>query len=217
MDPKYAEIFNWLMALVLSLSIHEAAHALAAKVQGDPTAENEGRLTLNPIAHIDLIGTIILPVTMMLFSGGMFGWAKPVPVDTRNLRNQRWGYMLVALAGPMSNLVLCTLSVTVIALYVKFAGRPAENDLVMAFAQPMMHINAILAVFNLIPVPPLDGGTIFSSFLPQKLREAYQIYVYPYGMFILLALMLSDSLRFITQLSSAYIGVNWYLISSIIT
>jgi Zn-dependent protease len=216
MDPQIAMAFNWLLALVLSLSCHEWGHAFAAKLQGDDTAEQEGRLTLNPIAHIDIMGTLVLPLVMLLSSGGMLGWAKPVPVNLRKLKNERWGHMLVAAAGPAVNLALCFVFIVFLSLYVAEIGQPSEGDLVMAFAMPMIQLNAILAVFNLIPIAPLDGGTVFPAFLPNSLRTMYDEYVAPYGMFILIALLISGSLGWISQIASTYIGMVSLVVSSVI-
>ncbi len=215
MDPQFAKIFNGLLALVLSLSVHECAHAWAAKLQGDDTAEAEGRLTINPIPHIDVIGTLILPLVMMISGGALFGWAKPVPVDTRNLKNARWGHVVVAAAGPFANLGLAFLFMVILAVYTAYRPNIAENDLVMAIAAPMIRINAILAVFNLLPIAPLDGGTVFPAFLPKKLREIYDSYIAPYGMMILLALMISGSLNWVSQLAHGYIVITMKLLTLI--
>lgn len=208
MPVEYAVIFNWMLALVVSLSCHEFAHALFASMQGDDTAKDEGRMTLNPIAHIDLMGTIVLPLIMLLGSGGILGWAKPVPVNLRNLRNPKWGHVLVAFAGPLANLLLCLAFIIFEVVYKKFGQSLAmQNDLVLAITGPMIRINAILAVFNLLPLAPLDGGTVFSAFLPRGLKDIYDQYVAPNGMFILLALMISGSLHWVSKMSSLYINV----------
>lgn len=208
MDPQIALVFNWILALVLSLSCHEWAHAYIAKRQGDDTAEQEGRLTLNPMAHIDIMGTIVLPLVMILTMGGMLGWAKPVPVDLRRLKNQRWGHMLVAAAGPGANIVLCFLSVFALRAYMAGADSIAKGDLVLAFAEPMIQLNAILAVFNLIPLAPLDGGTVFPALLPDNLRKGYDEYVAPYGMWILIALLISGSLVWVSKIAQFVILVS---------
>ena len=217
MDPQIARTFNWLLALVLSLSVHEWAHAFIAKRQGDPTAENEGRLTLNPIAHIDILGTLILPLIMMVTSGGLLGWAKPVPVNLGNLRNERWGHMLVAAAGPFSNLILCFVFILITNIYVLSTGRPEDGDLFMAIAHPMIQLNAILAVFNMIPLAPLDGGTVFTAFLPENLRKMYDEYIAPYGMFILIGLLVYSSLSWISVLAFGYVEIVSLLVAKMLS
>ena len=216
MDPQIATVFNWLLALVLSLSFHEWGHAYFAKLQGDSTAEDEGRLTLNPLPHIDILGTLVLPVVMMLTSGGMLGWAKPVPVNLRNLRSPKWGHVLVAAAGPLVNLALCFIFVLMMRLYLGQVGSPEKGDLAMAFILPMVQLNAILAFFNLIPITPLDGGTVFPAFLPEPLRRIYDDYIAPYGMFLLIALLVSGSLSWVHQLSVAYIDFSFSLASFLV-
>lgn len=216
MDPQIATTFNLLLALVLSLSCHEWGHAFVAKLQGDPTAEQEGRLTLNPVAHIDIIGTIILPLVMFITAGGFIGWAKPVPVNLRNLKNVRWGHMLIAAAGPAVNLALCFIFIFAHTIYVALNGRPDSDGLFMAFVGPMIHLNAILAIFNLIPLAPLDGGTVFPAFLPQSLRTIYEEYVAPNGMFILIALLVFGSLTWITRIANVYIALVSMLAQAII-
>jgi Zn-dependent protease len=216
MDPQIATVFNWLLALILSLSCHEWAHAYTAKLQGDNTARDEGRLTLNPIAHIDIMGTIVLPLVMLLTSGGMLGWAKPVPVNLRNLKNERWSHMLIAAAGPGANIVLSFLFIVILVIYEANVGRPVQGDLFLAFAQPMIQLNAILAFFNLIPIAPLDGGTVFPAFLPHTLRTGYDDYIAPYGMYVLIALLISGSLGWISRLAGIFISMVYLFVSSFI-
>lgn len=208
MDPQIVKIFNWMIALVVSLACHECAHAWAAKLQGDHTAEREGRLTLNPLAHIDLIGTIILPLVMIATSGGMFGWAKPVPVNLRNLKHPKWGHVIVAAAGPVSNLILCFGFVLAATAYSQLNPTMAENDLFMAIAGPMIKLNAILAIFNLIPIAPLDGGTVFPALLPQNLERIYEEYIAPNGMWILVILMISGALQWVSLFANSYITMS---------
>ena len=154
-----------LLVLLYSVIIHEIAHGYAALWQGDRTAEYEGRLTMNPIPHIDMVGTIILPVISLMLPGSfLFGWAKPVPFNPYNLKNQRWGEAIVAVAGPLSNILLAL----VFGLFIRFylvphgllSGPTAEICAVITL------VNITLAIFNLVPFPPLDGSKIISAVLP---------------------------------------------------
>lgn len=202
------------IAVIVSLSIHEASHALAAKLQGDDTAQREGRLTLNPLAHIDPVGTVFLPLMLMFLGGVMFGWAKPVPVNLRKLRSPKWGHVFVAAAGPISNLLLCAISLFILSSYHSEVPLTPQNkgDIFTAACLSLALINAFLAVFNLIPLAPLDGSTVFAAFLPGKLRYLYDQFVVPYGMIILLVLVATGSLRWISLLAYKYIN----LISSLV-
>lgn len=154
-----------LAILLFSVIIHEVAHGYAALALGDKTAEYEGRLTLNPLKHIDPVGTIIFPLITLLLPGGfLFGWAKPVPFNPYNLRNQKWGEAIVALAGPLSNILLAL----VFGLFIRFYLAP--HGLVFGaagvLAEVIVSVNLTLAIFNLVPIPPLDGSKVLSSVLP---------------------------------------------------
>lgn len=162
-----------LIVLLFSVVIHEISHGYAALFLGDRTAEYAGRLTLNPIKHIDLVGTIILPVISLLLPGSfLFGWAKPVPYNPYNLRNQRWGEAIVAGAGPASNIMLAL----IFGFFIRFYLIP--NDLLVSGAgvicQVIVAVNIVLAIFNLIPIPPLDGSKIISSVLPRGFMRVRQ-------------------------------------------
>jgi Zn-dependent protease len=172
--------------LVLSLSFHEAAHAWTADRLGDRTARLLGRLTLNPLAHIDWIGTVLFPLVGMFSGLPVLGWAKPVPVDMRNLRSPRRDFGIVALAGPVSNLVLALAA----AFAFKALVPPAADTLgaVGNFLLLAVVINTLLAVFNMIPVPPLDGGNVAIGILPAAAGVALA-QLRPWGFLILYALL----------------------------
>ncbi len=156
-----------LVILLFSVIIHEIAHGYAALALGDKTAAYEGRLTLNPLRHIDIMGTIVFPVITLLLPGGIvFGWAKPVPYNPYNLRNRRWGEGLVAAAGPLSNIIIALIFGTFIRLYVWPQGL-LESPLGV-LSQIIVIINLTLAVFNLVPIPPLDGSKVLTTLLPQR-------------------------------------------------
>ncbi|OIO50275.1 MAG: site-2 protease family protein [Candidatus Brennerbacteria bacterium CG_4_8_14_3_um_filter_43_14] len=163
------EIVFYFLVLIFSVVIHEVSHGYAAKMQGDDTAEHMGRLTLNPLRHIDPVGSVILPLFLYITSrlaGGplfLFGWAKPVPYNPLNLKNMRWGQLLVAAAGPFSNLAIAT----VFGLCVRFGIAPIDAPLGILF-YAIASINVMLGVFNLTPIPPLDGSKILFAFLPRQ-------------------------------------------------
>ena len=166
----------WLSAIAFTLTIHEFSHALVAKLRGDKTAEYEGRLTLNPLAHVDPTGLILL----LLFG---FGWAKPVPVNFSNLRDYRKGMILVSAAGITANITLAFLALLIMRMNI-FSPWGIMTDILSVLAR----INMILAAFNLIPIPPLDGSKILMGFVSN--RAQYQLMqLEPYGMFIIIGLL----------------------------
>lgn len=183
--------------LLFSVIIHEIAHGAMALRAGDPTAKLSGRLTLNPIPHIDLVGSIIVPLVSLLTAGQVFiAWAKPVPVNPLNFRRPRFDELLVAAAGPISNLILAALCGVIAAGLVLFAGVLGINgglgEELLRFLVQMFYLgitlNIVLAVFNLIPVPPLDGSHVIGAFLPLEAAEAYARIGF-WGVFIILFLM----------------------------
>jgi Zn-dependent protease len=181
--------------VLFAITLHEAAHGYVARHFGDMTAYQQGRISLNPLRHIDPVGTILLPILTLMLGGILFGWAKPVPVNFAALRRPKQDMLWVAIAGPASNLVMALGW----ALVYKMAWLNPGNY----FAEPMMGmaqygimINAVLMVLNLLPLPPLDGGRVAVSLLPH--RQAYQLSrIEPYGMFILIFLLITNVLGLI--------------------
>lgn len=215
MDFTFAtQVINMMMALIIALSFHEAAHALMAKIHGDNTAESEGRLTLNPIPHMDPYGTVLFPLLGSMLGGFIFGWAKPVPVNTRNLKDPKWSYVWVAAAGPLANLVLCTLSVLLLYFI------PTQADSVwIAFhrlVKNLVWINAILAVFNMLPIYPLDGATVFTAFLPTEWKQRYDDFIMPYGTFILLGLLIVGGFHWLGLIAGWWVSFSQRLVFSLI-
>jgi Zn-dependent protease len=179
----------FLVALFLAMSVHEFCHAISAYYQGDKTAQYAGRLTLNPLAHIDLVGTILIPLFLIL-SGSpvLIGWAKPVPVNYNNLRNQRWGPVIVSLFGPLANLAFGVFCIILLKLLEVFIGL-GPNNLLVIFLTYLIYVNLALMIFNLIPIPPLDGSKILYGILSDKYIN-FKIWLEKYGIIILLMLLL---------------------------
>jgi Zn-dependent protease len=184
---------TYFVVLLFSLSVHEAAHAWTALRMGDDTAARQGRITLNPLAHIDPIGTVLIPL-LQVFWGGvpLIGWAKPTPVSSRNFRSVARGQILVSGAGPFSNLLLALLFTA--ALFVALRSGGSGSDPVMALLDTGIKMNVLLALFNLLPLPPLDGSSVFYWGTPPAIANAYRRYVQPYGHWILLILFASGLL-----------------------
>lgn len=176
----------WVLAILVGLSIHEFSHALAGHALGDSTAEQAGRLTLNPIAHIDPIGFL-----MLLFIG--FGWGKPVPYNPHNLKYPRWGPMLVGIAGPIANLVGVVIAGIALKFVTDFGNLPPGN-LLVPFLVFLVRINIVLMLFNLIPVPPLDGSRILLSILAAPKYARIRFLLETRGPILLIGLIILDSL-----------------------
>lgn len=188
------KIAIWVLPVLLAVSLHEAAHAWMADKKGDATARLMGRLTFNPLKHIDPIGTILVPAVMILTTGFAFGWAKPVPVDARNLKNPKKDMMWVALAGPVSNFIMAVLWAVMLNISVLFIdSRSSISLFFLLMPVAGITINVILGVLNLLPIPPLDGGRIMNGLLPHAASIQYSK-IEPYGFFIIIALMLSGML-----------------------
>ena len=168
--------------LIMSVVVHEVAHGLTAYSLGDPTAKYEGRLTLNPVRHLDPFGSILVPALTYYAGGIIFGWAKPVPYNPYNLRDQRWGPALVAAAGPRSNLFLAI----VFGIVIQVIGEPTTSSAaaVLQFSYMIVLVNVGLLIFNFVPIPPLDGSKVLFALLPYKWRHIQDI-LEQYGLFIL--------------------------------
>lgn len=187
LDPIFL-IVNFI-AFFLALTVHEFSHAMSAYYLGDRTAEHAGRLTLNPLAHIDLFGTVLLPLILILSSAGfVFGWAKPVPVNYYNLKDQRWGPALVSLAGPAANLIFCIVSIILFRLITQYSSLGPTN-LLVNFVYMLILVNLVLMIFNLIPIPPLDGSKLLFAVLPAKFDNFKEI-LERNGLIILLILII---------------------------
>ncbi|HZR57380.1 MAG TPA: site-2 protease family protein [Terriglobales bacterium] len=224
MTLQYVDIVFQLIVFLFAISIHESAHAWMANLRGDPTARMLGRVTLNPIKHIDPVGTILLPLIAVVAHLPMFGWAKPTPVDPRNFKNLVLDDILTTVAGPISNFLIASFALIVmigisllshlgasIVHYIPYVY-PSHLDMLASqtnsvlmpiclFTYELMVINIVLGVFNLIPVPPLDGSHVLRHFLPEPVRKAYDTV----GWFGLMALVYFGG-NFLGRLISPFIG-----------
>ncbi len=189
----------WILPVLFAITLHEASHAYVAHKLGDSTAKMMGRLTMNPIKHIDLVGTILVPILVGIFSQFqfIFGWAKPVPISYNQLRNPRRDMALVAIAGPLSNLAMALLWAVLLKIGLLLDPRSSMLALFLALSgQAGILINLILAFLNLIPIPPLDGSRVLVRFLPPHLATQY-LRVEPFGFIIILALLATNILSLI--------------------
>lgn len=183
------KVVVWILPVLFAITVHEVAHGWMAQRLGDPTAKMMGRLTLNPFKHIDPIGTVLVPLILLFLGGFIFGWAKPVPVTWKNLRNPKRDMAIVALAGPMANLLMAigwgiiAKIGFMIVLTAPFAGQP-----MIYMGSAGILINIILMVLNLLPLPPLDGGRIVTGVLPGPMAYKFSR-IEPFGFFILLGLL----------------------------
>ena len=188
--PDIGQLLILLPVLLFSLTIHEVAHAVTAEWYGDPTARRLGRISLNPAVHVDWVGTVLLPILGILGGGIVFGWAKPVPVNPANLKNHRRDFLVIALAGPLSNIFLAVAASLLLgALADSLAVSGGVVGVLTAFGFAMLQLNVLLAVFNMLPVVPLDGGNVLAGLLPEPLAASYDSLVRPYGFLILIVLM----------------------------
>lgn len=182
------------VVLLFSLSVHESAHAWTALKQGDPTAQSLGRISLNPLAHIDIVGTVVMPLLMIFTGVPLLGWAKPTPVDPRHFKDLRRGQIVVSGAGPLSNLLLALLATAGLFVAVRVVSGPLRDQPVVVLLSMVVQLNVLLAVFNLVPLPPLDGSHIVEWTLPNGIGHRYIRAIAPYGGLILLALVMSGAL-----------------------
>jgi Zn-dependent protease len=192
MDELIRNIAVYALPVLFAITLHEAAHAYAAKYFGDNTAYSEGRMSLNPLVHIDVFGTIVIPIALYLTTGFVFGYAKPVPIDFGRLRNPKRDMAWVALAGPGANFVMAFMWLVLAALLVAFQVNEVFPHKV---AQAGVFTNLLMFAFNLFPIPPLDGGRIVTSLLPHRLAYKFAA-IEPYGFFIVLALIFFKLLAF---------------------
>jgi Zn-dependent protease len=189
MDNSIYNILISIIPLIFAITIHEVSHGYIARKLGDPTAFSLGRLTLNPIKHIDILGTLIVPIISFLFIGVTFGWAKPVPINFNNLKNYRRDSLLVALVGPLSNLLMAFFWSFIVFLFIFL-----KNYIHLPLIEGMQYmglngiiINLSFMLFNLIPILPLDGGRICNSLLPRKFSYYFE-QIEPYGLYIVMFL-----------------------------
>jgi Zn-dependent protease len=197
LDINFAQVFIAFIVLLFSLTVHEMAHAWTADRLGDPTARLLGRVSLNPIVHADPVGTILFPLLAIVGGVPLIGWAKPVPVDIRRLGRGRRDYVLVAAAGPASNLIMAfgaALMLLLMPVSPVTLGEPNVSAPVAALLSRAVQVNVLLAVFNMIPIPPLDGGNVLSGLLPDRLARSFNR-IRPYGFLVLYALMLTGGLE----------------------
>jgi Zn-dependent protease len=185
-----------LLILLFSVIIHELAHGYVAYSLGDPTAKYQGRLTLNPLKHLDPFGSIILPLLLFLASSPVLvGWAKPVPVNPYNFKDQKWGSLKVSAAGPLTNLALALLFGLVLRI-IPLAFFAQLPGLLIMFSF-IVHINIILAIFNLVPIPPLDGSWILFKFIPRQFDQV-KVFLQQYGLFLLIFFIFFGGLQAIS-------------------
>ena len=192
--PDFQTLLIYIIPLLFAITLHEAAHGWVASKLGDHTARMMGRVTLDPTKHIDPIGTIAIPLVLLLSSSGfIFGWAKPVPINFNALRNGKNGMIWVALAGPGANIVMavCWLFVMIIAINMNIAG-------LIEMGRIGILVNCGLAVFNLLPIPPLDGSRVISALLPNRLAYQYN-QLEQYGLYILLGLMFLGGFNYLVR------------------
>ncbi|OGZ06695.1 MAG: hypothetical protein A3D65_02125 [Candidatus Lloydbacteria bacterium RIFCSPHIGHO2_02_FULL_50_13] len=206
-DVELIQVLFSVLVLVFSVVAHEVSHGYMAQYLGDPTARLAGRLTMNPIRHIDPIGSLLVPfVTALIHGGIIFGWAKPVPYNPYNLRDQKWGDAKVALAGPLTNLSIAVL----FAVILRLGGDAVAPDMA-GIMHLIVFINIILAVFNLVPIPPLDGSKVLFNLLPLRYRYVGE-YLERYALVLILVFAFFLWKFFLPLISFLYVllvGASW--------
>jgi Zn-dependent protease len=195
MEDIIQGIAVYAIPVLFAITVHEAAHGYVARMFGDSTAYVLGRVTLNPVKHIDPIGTIVVPIAMVLTTGFMFGWAKPVPVNWGSLRQPKRDMIWVAAAGPGANLVMAILWAIVFRV---LALVGIEERFLYEVARAGIQVNIIFMALNLLPIPPLDGGRIVSGILPRRLSNLYAR-IEPFGLIIIVVLLFTGALAFLLQ------------------
>lgn len=183
---QFSVLLFQLLVLLFSVMIHEVSHGLAALKLGDTTAKDQGRLTLNPMKHLDPFGSIVLPIMLFVISGGSFvlGWAKPVPYNPTNLKNPKMGSGIIGAVGPLSNLIVAIVFGVILQLIFPLISIPIFSSLIILL-NFVVYINVLLAIFNLVPLPPLDGSGILFSLLPNKFHKV-QEFLLQYGFWFLI-------------------------------
>jgi Zn-dependent protease len=210
LDINVAQVVIEFIVLLFSLTVHESAHAWTADRLGDPTARMLGRVSLNPLVHADPIGTVLFPLLAFVTGAPLIGWAKPVPVNVRRLRHQQRDYMLVAAAGPASNLVLAFVAALLLSKLPVSPVILGESNVSAPLASLLsfgVRLNLLLAVFNMLPIPPLDGGNVLSGLLPRNLAVRFD-QIRPYGFLLLYALIFTNGFQYFV-LQPAYFLRSW--------
>lgn len=205
MEETIRTIAVYALPVLFAITLHEAAHAYAAKYFGDNTAYSQGRMSLNPLVHVDIWGTIVIPIVMFMFSGFVFGYAKPVPVEFGRLRNPKRDMAWVALAGPLANFIMAVLWLILGVLLVFFQ---VGEEFPHKVAQAGIVTNLLIMAFNLLPIPPLDGGRVVTAMLPHRAAYAFAR-IEPYGFFIVLALVM---LRIVGYWLTPVMALGGYLV-----
>jgi len=208
MTIEHVNILFQVIVFLFAISVHESAHAWMAWRLGDPTARMLGRVSLNPIRHVDPIGTVLLPALALFYHFPMIGWAKPTPVDPRNFQHPMRDDILTSVAGPASNFLIATISIVALRFLALFGRAASVSEPLALLLWMSMAINVLLGVFNLIPIPPLDGSHVVRHLLPESMRRIYDTV----GMFGLLLLFVAGGpvIRFFSQIIQAFL-VNTFL------
>lgn len=198
-DVNLVQVLIAFLVLVFSLTVHESAHAWTASRLGDPTGRRLGRVSLNPAVHVDPVGTLLFPLVAMITHLPIIGWARPVPVDSRYLSNPRRDFLLIAAAGPLSNLALSIVAAAALRLVPagpQVIGQAAVAAPLALVASLGLQINLLLAIFNMIPVPPLDGSSVVAGLVPEAVAAGLDR-LRPYGFLVLYVLMLTGALSYL--------------------